>query len=423
MLIKSMSYPGGVRMLESEEAARRLGVKVATLYAYVSRGLLASHRAPDGRRSLFALDEVERLARRSRGGRAVESRLAVVTTGVTQLTEEAGPLYRGRPAVELATRASFEEVAVLLWDGADAPSSTDGRAWTPADLGTVPTLRPSDRMRWAVVMAGSRDPVRADLRPESVVRATRGLIATVIDALAGAELPGRGGGDRPARGDLPPLVLDDGRELVDSIAARLASRLSAEVDVALVRAVNASLVLLADHELASSTMAVRIAASTRADPYDAVLAGIGTIAGPLHGAASQQVSALLADAGQLGVERAVDDWLRWQGRLPGFGHTVYTGGDPRFSVLDRLFEELAEPRARDTVRALVELAAAERLPAPNVDLGLAAVTWAAGMQPDAGQVLFTVARLAGWIAHYLEELAERPLRYRARAIYADAGRV
>jgi hypothetical protein len=121
-------------MLESDEAARRLGVKVTTLYAYVSRGLLISHPAASGRRSLFDMDEVERLARRSRQGKAVETRMATVTTGITQLADD-GPIYRGRRATELATDASFEEVAEWLWDVPDADESAgdgsgpkDGRA-------------------------------------------------------------------------------------------------------------------------------------------------------------------------------------------------------------------------------------------------------------------------------------------------------
>src|SRR5580704_1361696 len=101
------------RMLPSEEAARRLGVKVTTLYAYVSRGLLESHPEPGGRRSLFDLAEIERLAKRQRGGRRVESRLATITTGVTQL-RDGGPFYRGHAAPELAAHMSFEEVTALL---------------------------------------------------------------------------------------------------------------------------------------------------------------------------------------------------------------------------------------------------------------------------------------------------------------------
>src|ERR1700737_5081098 len=103
------------RMLESDEAARRLGVKVTTLYAYVSRGMLASHPAASGRRSPFDVDEVERLARRSRQGKAVETRMVTITTGITQLADE-GPIYRGRRASELDTQASYEEGAEWLWD-------------------------------------------------------------------------------------------------------------------------------------------------------------------------------------------------------------------------------------------------------------------------------------------------------------------
>src|SRR5271169_1770623 len=102
-------------MLTTEEAARRLGVKVPTLYAYVSRGLLESHRDPSRRGSLFDLAAIEGLAARSRGGRQTATRLATITTAVTQLDQELGPIYRGRPATDLAATAGFEEVAELLW--------------------------------------------------------------------------------------------------------------------------------------------------------------------------------------------------------------------------------------------------------------------------------------------------------------------
>ena len=114
------------QLLESEEAARRLGVKLPTLYAYVSRGLLSSQRAADGKRSLFDVEQIEALARRSRGGRQVETRLATVTTAITQLRTD-GPYYRGRQTAGLATTVPYEEVAALLWE--------DDRArWQPHPL-------------------------------------------------------------------------------------------------------------------------------------------------------------------------------------------------------------------------------------------------------------------------------------------------
>jgi citrate synthase len=202
------------------------------------------------------------------------------------------------------------------------------------------------------------------------------------------------------------------------VAGALTARLSPEPDADLVRAVNAALILLADHELATSTVAVRVAASARANLYDAVLAGLGVVAGPLHGGASQLAYGLVRDAEELGAERALDETLRWQHRLPGFGHSIYQGDDPRFTVLRGLVDDLWSADRRAVLDALLALAAERAVPGPNVDLGLGALTRAAGMAEDGGRTIFTIARVAGWTAHYLEELEERPIRYRARAVYA-----
>jgi citrate synthase len=388
------------RMLESEEAARRLGVKLSTLYAYVSRGLLVSHPSADSRRRLFDVEDVEQLARRSRGGRRVESRLASVTTGITQIRED-GPYYRGRPVAELARFGTFEAVADLLWG--TGPGSGE---WTPVALDRPPPLDPGDLLRWVTVLCGARNRLRADLRPELVTASARRLITTMVDVL-----PGPSTGSEPSSNR--------------SIAARLAdhlvtTRMSAATRSELVRTVDVILILLADHELATSTVAVRVAASTRADLYDATLAGLGTLAGPLHGGASQLAYRLLVDADHQGVDRAVNECLRWQRVLPGFGHTVYKNGDPRVRPVLDCFARLATADQRRLVDSVIDLARTHQVPAPNVDLALAAVTWACAMPTDAGRTLFTVARVAGWTAHYLEELGERPLRFRARAVYATS---
>jgi citrate synthase len=205
-----------------------------------------------------------------------------------------------------------------------------------------------------------------------------------------------------------------------SIAARLAARLTPSTSVAPVPtdAVNAALVLLADHELATSTMAVRVAASVRADPYDALLAGLATLAGPLHGGASQMAYELLVVAERDGAVRALNAVLREQGRLPGFGHTVYKRGDPRFGALLALAEPSMSDEQRAVLHEVIALAAAHDVPLPNCDLALAALSWGTGMASDSGRTIFAVARVAGWAAHYMEELAERPLRFRARAVYS-----
>jgi citrate synthase len=378
-------------MLSSEEAARRLGVKVSTLYAYVSRGLLESHRDPTRRSSLFELSDVESLAARSRGGRQTESRLATITTGVTQLRQDQGPVYRGRAATALALASTFEEVAALLWQ---SDASGD---WSVPDLGACPLTSTLDRMRWALVMCGATDPLRADARPVAVARAARRVIAALTDVVG----PGPGGEDAAT-----------------PIARRLAHRLGGSGPSLSAAAVDAALILMADHELATSTMAVRIAASVRSDLYDALLAGLATLAGPLHGGASQQAYELLVVAERDGVPRALNDVLRQHRHLPGFGHAVYKNGDPRFDALLSLAEPLLGPDRRTMLHEVLDLAAAHDVPLANCDLALAALSWGTGMPPDAGRTIFSVARIAGWTAHYMEELAERPVRFRVRAVYS-----
>jgi citrate synthase len=396
------------RMLQSEEAARRLGVKVSTLYAYVSRGLLTSHPEPGGRRSLFALADIEQLINRQRGGRQVESGLASITTGVTQL-RQGGPYYRGHPATELASQMTFEEVTSLLW-GTDGGGEGE---WTPPELGDCPLIKVSDRMRWALVVCGANDPLRADLGPAAVQRAARRVIAALTNMVSS------GKGDRDGEGD------DSGGASL-SIALRLARRLadaaaepsSSGSDLEWAAALNAALILMADHELATSTVAVRVAASTRADLYDALLAGLATLAGPLHGAASEGAYELLVRVERDGVSRALNDILSRHDNLPGFGHKVYKEGDPRFDALWELARPLLSEERCGLFVEILERAAADGVPLPNCDLALAALSWGTGMPPDAGRTIFTVARIAGWTAHYQEELMERPLRFRARAVYS-----
>jgi citrate synthase len=378
-------------MLSTEEAARRLGVKPSTLYAYVSRGLIASHRSADGRSSLFAAPDVEQLAVRSRGGRRVEHRMATVTTGVTQLHQDSGPHYRGRPATDLVPSFSFEQVAELLWQ---APSVEH---WEAPALGVCPFTDPLDRLKWAAVATGAADPLRSDLRPEAVVRAARLVIAGFVDVL----------GPSPT-----------GESSSSTLATRLAGRIDPGASERWSDVVDAALILMADHELATSTMAVRLAASVRADLYDALLAGLAILAGPLHGGASRRAHELLVAAEAVGVRRAVNDELRDGGLLPGFGHMVYTDGDPRFPPLLALADEVLPPGRRVIVSELLRLVEDRGMPRPNCDLALAAISWGGDLTADVGRTLFAIARVAGWTAHYLEELGERPLRYRARAIYA-----
>jgi citrate synthase len=162
---------------------------------------------------------------------------------------------------------------------------------------------------------------------------------------------------------------------------------------------------------------VRIAASTWSDPYDAVLAGLGTLAGALHGSASTVVVDLLRRAEQEGPGAAVGELLRWQSAVPGFGHGAYPEGDPRCAALLEHVWPLADESRRSVLTELLELVEQAELPRPNIDLALGAMAWCSDMDPRQLPLLFAVARCPGWIAHYLEELGEAPLRFRARAVH------
>jgi citrate synthase len=413
-------YPAAMasQLITAGEAARRLSVKPATLYAYVSRGMVRSHRLAGERGSWFDVDEIDGLARRRGGPGARPTGLDIgIATAIT--TIDGGRLwYRGRDATHLARTESFESVASLLWTGTTGGSRWAGDAVAVEAAREVgarlgPGARLVDRLAVAVTVAATNDPLRFDLAPPAVTAAGRSAVAVMVDALPAVGPP-----------TVSQLVTGDGAGLVDPIAGRLWCRLAPGPPSALATSVlNAFLVLVADHELATSTLGARLAASTRADPYAVIASALAVLDGPLHGTASDQVVGLLREAGAPGgPAAAIGSWLR-QGRpLPGFGHPLYDHGDPRGAAMLDLVASLAaaDPAAgRRWELASATLAAVGRhLPAaPNSDFGLGALAFVAGMPADAGAAIFAVGRCAGWIAHALEEYREGALRFRARALY------
>jgi citrate synthase len=374
--------------LTAKEAAAILGIKPATLYAYVSRGQIGRERDPGERTSRYDRADVERLAARPQPGpRSDAGGLEVVIETALTLLDPAGRLaYRGWDVAD-ATSAGFEVVAHWLWTGERADVD-DVAVPTPSEVARV--ADGLDGVRAALAAARHRDTGRDAHSAGAVAETGRTIIATMIAALP----------------ELQPTVRDE------TVAARLWTRLSARTprlrDLDLL---DATLVLLADHELAASTLAARVAASTWADPYLVVLAGLSALGGPLHGGASEAARALLRDV-QSGTPAgdAIDALLDAGRLVPGFGHRVYRLRDPRAEVL---FSRLPPS---DAARALVAEMERRRLPFPNVDLALAQLAETHEMVPDAGELIFAIARVAGWLAHAIEEYEHR-LRFRPRAAY------
>ncbi|MER7575695.1 citrate synthase [Streptomyces sp. NPDC126514] len=399
--------PHTTRRLTTKEAAELLGVKPETVYAYVSRGQLSSRRVASGRGSTFDAQEVEALARRNRresSGTSGSGGELSVRTRITFIDTDRY-YFRGVDAAELAVRHSYEEVAEWLWTGRlrpgiafEAPRATVAAARRAVDA--LPEhAGPTDRLRVAAVAAATADPLRFDLSENAVLGTARSLIPTLVAAL--------------------PPVRRDHRD-TGPLAHRLWARLSGhETDETSLRTLDTALALLVDHDLAASTLAVRVAASARAHAYAAVSAGLGVLEGPLHGAASGLAHRLLLDVLERGdAGPVIAEELRAGRRIPGLGHRLYPDEDPRARVLFRLLEEI--PRAEPALAAARDIVATTARHTPlhaNVDLALAVLTASSGMPATAGETIFAVARTAGWIAHALEEYGERPLRMRPSGHY------
>ena len=147
-----------------------------------------------------------------------------------------------------------------------------------------------------------------------------------------------------------------------------------------------------------------------------VSAGLGALAGPLHGGESGRAALLLADVGEHGVDAAVARAMHLHGRVPGFGHRLYPDGDPRATAIIERVRSAVDDRHLEAYDTLVERIGPRHGHA-NCDLALAAFVTSTRMDPTAGELIFTVARIAGWLAHAIEEYTEAPLRYRPRATY------
>ena len=373
------------------EAARRLGVRRETLYAYVSRGVIRRRASVDGRTSLYAVDDIEQLASRSRQ-RAPVPRPSIdvqIASAITQLDEQA-LAYRGLEVATLSRESTFEQVAELLWTGALPPSP----------------------IRWSAVDRADVDACRGAARGLGPAAGALVALTAVIPVLAS-----RHPGDRPAAaarrfiGVVPEL---SARGVDGSVAQRLAHAWHPDPTPELVRAVDRALVLLADHELATSTLAVRIATSVRADAYAAFGAGMATLSGVLHGSSAAGAAAVFVDAADRGPVAAIRAVLDSGRRLSGFGHSVYRTGDPRLEPMLEAVRALPDPSGRyEVVDAVMREASGQIVALPNVDFGLAALSFVGGL--DAEVPIFAVARVVGWAAHIEEELLERPLRFRGVA--------
>jgi citrate synthase len=392
--------------LSAREASAELAISPATLYAYVSRGLVRSEPSPDSRSHRYRAEDIRGLKERRvpspepRGLRSFDADLPVMDSAVCTITED-GPIYRGVNCIDLAETDTLEHTATLLWDvtGVD-PFSSDNCPQVSDDMRAIADAArraaPIDRAIAVLALAASADPGAftraADGRAMVGARILRLVVATMLNAAPSAE----------------PLHLQ--------IARAWAPDNKSAADL-----IRRALVLLADHELNASTFTVRCAASTGLNLYDAIIAGLAALKGPKHGGAGVLASRLVRTLVDNDVAPVIRERVALGERFAGFGHGVYKRGDPRAqSLLDALARAGAARKFTKEVPERIAEATGEFV---NIDYALAVLVHALRLPAGSELALFAMSRTVGWLAHASEQLQHGKLiRPRARYVGPASGR-
>jgi citrate synthase len=387
--------------MTAKEAANSLGISVATLYAYVSRGLLRSEPGDGSTRARrYLLEDVEALRTRKEYRRepskAAESALVygmpVLDSSIT-LIENGSLYYRGHDVLALARERSFEEVTNLLWTG-----QLEGGAFQAGDATAYQDLPLQD---------GADNPIEQFQAALAVVSA----------------------GDLAAHQHAPPAVARTGARILgvlQYVATGQARQLSlaaalqnawAPGDKKAAELLSAALILCADHELNVSAFTARCVASAGASPYAVVIAALSALQGHRHGGHTARAAALL-QAAEGGVRPAIAFYLQAGDQLPGFGHPLYPEGDPRGRyLLERLNQLYPGSPILAVTNELCAAAAAILGQQPTIDLALAALAAVLGAPRSSPLAIFALGRTAGWIGHAIEQYAlDQLIRPRARYV-------
>lgn len=392
--------------LSARQAAELLGVSLPTLYSYVSRGLLHSQSLAGQRTKTYAREDVLRLQVRNsdsrRAGAAAESAIAwgvPVLESRISLVADGQLYYRGKSIRELAKTLSLEETALTLWDrdSSNVFTSTSlpdtGKTWWQLLNGSTDL---SPLARAMSILPVLENVVESDVKHDDYSKATIWMRYLAAALLA-----------------IPPAH--------QSLHQQLA--VCWQVDQHTAEIIRAALVVCADHELNVSTFTVRCVASTGAHLGMALCAGLGALSGPKHGGESLRVSRFIRHGLQehsAHLPQYLNQCLQthqvrdnFSPKLPGFGHPLYPGGDPRGEILMQLLDK-EKHAGLFRFASLAEEMTGEIL---NIDFGLVALEIAYGLPAGAAQILFALGRSAGWIAHALEQISDGELiRPRARYV-------
>ena len=397
--------------LTAKEAAEILGIGLPTLYSYVSRGLIESRVADPSRRThRYRREDVEKLKlrqeQRRNPARIVQDALhwgtPVLESALTLITKD-HIYYRGRDAVGLATTHSVEEVTALMWAGdlAAKIDSLQQRLDQPASSSRLKAARSQlrgvsimEQFQALLPLAALDDLAAYDLQPAAVIE-TGGRILRLMIAIA------------------------TGRDILDGRIAAMLRESWVPDDSRAAELLNASLILCADHELNVSSFTARCIASAGATPYQVVIGGLAALQGAKHGRMADRVIWLLKEVGHPNqVRKVIGGRLKRGETIPGFGHPLYSGADPRARyLLEQVTAHYAHLPEIELISRVVEETASLLGKFPTLDFGLVAVTSALRLPLDRAIILFSLGRTIGWIGHALETYqAGRMIRPRARYV-------
>lgn len=396
----------GSELVDAKTAALLLGVKLQTLYAYVSRGLIRATPRNGNRPSMYQRRDIEAL-RTGRGSGATAESIepwtrwsggTTLTTAITSITAE-GPRYRGKLATDIASRRrSFEDCVELLWTGV---LPTTPIVWEPPHL-PPPFLEFTRFLTVGAKTACSRQilslltgayAASVGRNPEAALGASVLAGRQLLQILA------------PAIGllcDKPSYEPIDRPASLANVIARGAGVSPSEEAI---HAINACLILSGDHELAPSTFASRVAASAAADVFSCVNSGLGTFEGPMTGLGCDEPERLLnAARSPRHYIDALNDLLSRKEALLGYNHPLYPAGDPRAHYLVEIARGISgrSHRARRVLNC-IDAATQEMGLVPSLAIGLVAVSAALEMPPESPGTLMAIGRVSGWIAHVFEQ--------------------
>ena len=320
-------------------------------------------------------------------------------------------LYRGFDVDDLVAHSTFEEVVYLLWQGrlpsrkeldahVKALASTANRKLPPKVLAMLKLFpkktTPMEILRTGVSALSAFDPDAEDNSREATLRKSVRLTAQMPTLVAAWE--------RIRRGKAP--VAPNPRF---NLAANFLYMVNGKTPTPLAaKTFDVALILHADHEFNASTFAARVTAGTLSDLHSAIVSGIATLKGPLHGGANEQVMRMVE---KIKDPAKADAWIRKalvdKARIMGFGHRVYRVEDPRAKHLRRLASELGQQVGKTSYVQILDtvarVMAAEKHIFPNVDLYSGAAYAAMGIPTDQFTPIFALSRVSGWSAHVLEQ--------------------